>query len=49
LYPQYDEGKHILIINGKKTVYSGNISSLNNFGELDQAVKVFDDLMMQVF
>ena len=49
-YAQYDEGKHILIIDGKQFDYSGNISSLNNFnfGELETVVKQFDDMMMQV-
>ncbi|ELR22846.1 amine oxidase, flavincontaining superfamily protein [Acanthamoeba castellanii str. Neff] len=39
-YPQYDEGKHILMINGKVSTYTGNISSLNrsDLGELEQVV-----------
>ncbi len=50
LYRQFDDGKHILIINGKKSTYSGNISTLNTveLGELDQAVKEWDKLMLEV-
>ncbi|KYQ89135.1 amine oxidase (flavin-containing) [Tieghemostelium lacteum] len=29
-FPQFDEGKHVLEINGKKAYYAGNISTLNN-------------------
>lgn len=29
-FPQWDDGKHVLEINGTKTYYSGNISTLNN-------------------
>lgn len=49
-YPQYDEGKHILMINGKVSTYTGNISSLNrsDLGELEQVVQQWDELMLKV-
>lgn len=48
-YPQYDEGKHILMINGKVSTYTGNISSLNrsDLGELEQVVQQWDELMLK--
>jgi monoamine oxidase len=47
---QFDSGNHILIINGKKSTYFGNISTLNrkDLGELDDVVKKWDQLMLQV-
>jgi len=49
-YPQYDEGKHVLLINGKVTHYTGNISSLNraDLGELEHVVQQWDELMLKV-
>jgi len=43
-------GKHLLIINGKRNTYTGNISSLNrhDLGELETVVKQWDELMLQV-
>jgi monoamine oxidase len=48
-YPQHDEGKHILLINGKVSTYTGNISSLNrsDLGELEQVVQQWDELMLK--
>ncbi|KAL6053941.1 Monoamine oxidase [Balamuthia mandrillaris] len=48
-YSQYDEGKHILSIHGKKVLYTGNISSLNSdYEELDKVVAEWDKLMLEV-
>ena len=50
LYPQFDEGKHVLIANGTKSIYSGNISTLNSkgFAELEKVVEKLDELSKEV-
>jgi len=50
LSPQYDEGKHILVVNNNKSIYEGNISSLNisGLGTLAQTVAELDHLCLQV-
>lgn len=49
---QYDEGTHILNLFGKKYEYSGNISSLNTFGdaleEMGKLVELWDKEMMEI-
>eukprot|EP01102_Stenamoeba_stenopodia_P004019 TRINITY_DN1415_c0_g1_i3.p1 TRINITY_DN1415_c0_g1~~TRINITY_DN1415_c0_g1_i3.p1 ORF type:complete len:265 (+),score=51.81 TRINITY_DN1415_c0_g1_i3:36-830(+) len=50
LHPQFDEGKHVLIANGTKSIYSGNISSLNSkdLAELEKVVESLDEMSKEV-
>ncbi|GAM28660.1 hypothetical protein SAMD00019534_118360 [Acytostelium subglobosum LB1] len=47
-FEQYDEGKHVLELNGKKIYYEGNISSLNtskySLAGLEDAIALVDKL-----
>lgn len=43
VFPQYDEGKHVLEINGTTTFYSGNISTLNS-SSLNGVFKAIDTI-----
>eukprot|EP00743_Colponemidia_sp_Colp-15_P001267 GILK01001390.1.p1 GENE.GILK01001390.1~~GILK01001390.1.p1 ORF type:complete len:484 (-),score=61.10 GILK01001390.1:112-1509(-) len=50
-YPQFDDGKHVLDLNGIKSTYTGNISDLGLFGrppELDAIVAKLDELAKKV-
>ncbi|KAF2077256.1 hypothetical protein CYY_001445 [Polysphondylium violaceum] len=50
-FPQYDEGKHVLEINGKKVYYSGNISTLNkdyNLEGLSESIAKIDELASEL-
>eukprot|EP01113_Clastostelium_recurvatum_P008501 TRINITY_DN1401_c0_g1_i4.p1 TRINITY_DN1401_c0_g1~~TRINITY_DN1401_c0_g1_i4.p1 ORF type:complete len:472 (-),score=96.16 TRINITY_DN1401_c0_g1_i4:24-1391(-) len=45
-FPQYDEGKHVLELNGKRHFYQGNISNLNsmNFDGLFETIARMDKM-----
>ncbi|EGC31688.1 flavin-containing amine oxidase [Dictyostelium purpureum] len=50
-FPQYDEGKHVLEINGKKVYYSGNISTLNKGYDLEglnETIQKIDELASEL-
>eukprot|EP01133_Synstelium_polycarpum_P007437 gene7437-8702_t len=50
-FPQFDEGKHVLELNGKKVYYSGNISTLNkdyNLEGLSESIAVIDALAAEL-
>eukprot|EP01132_Coremiostelium_polycephalum_P007668 gene7668-9435_t len=50
-FPQYDEGKHVLEINGKKVYYEGNISNLNtqyNLEGLNECINLIDKLSAEL-
>jgi len=42
-FPQWDDGKHVLEINGTKSYYSGNISTLNN-SDLQGVFRAIDEI-----
>ncbi|KAM9988204.1 hypothetical protein ACTFIZ_003569 [Dictyostelium cf. discoideum] len=50
-FPQYDEGKHVLELNGKKVYYQGNISNLNksyNLEGLFESISKIDELSAEL-